>query len=92
MRLGALEIDIVARQGALVVIVEVRTRGPRSFQGPFASISPKKRTSVLRAAERLWRERIVGMSGVERMRIDVAAVTFQGDTAQIDYDAGAIVG
>jgi putative endonuclease len=92
MRLGSLEIDLVARQGPLVAIVEVRARGPGSFTGPFASITWKKRGTLLRAAERLWREKLRGMPDVRRVRIDVAGVTFDGDEARIAYQAGAIVG
>ncbi len=92
LRLGALELDIVARQGPLVAIVEVRTRGPGSFTGPFASVTREKQRRLLRAAERLWRDKLRGMPDVARVRIDVAAVTFDGDDARIAYHAGAIVG
>lgn len=91
LRLGALEIDLLAKKGGLVAVVEVRTRGAGSFAGPFASVTPKKRATLLRATHRLWRERLSAMSDVERVRIDVAAVTFDGDRATIEYAAGAIV-
>lgn len=92
LRLGPLEIDIVARQGPLVAVVEVRSRGAGSFTGPFASVTPAKRKNLLRAAERLWRDRLRGSLDIQRVRIDVAAVTFEGDVARIAYQAGAIVG
>jgi putative endonuclease len=90
LRLGALEIDLVARRGPLVVVVEVRTRGPRSFVGPFASVSAKKRATLLRATQRLYNARIASMHDVERIRIDVAAVRFEEDGARIEYAAGAV--
>lgn len=92
VRLGALGIDIVARKGALVAIVEVRARGATAFAGPFASVTPEKRERLLRAAERLWSERLRAMPGVERVRIDVAGVTLAGGRAHIAYAPGAIVG
>jgi putative endonuclease len=92
LRLGALEIDLLARRGPLVVIVEVRTRGPGSFVGPFASVTPKKRANLLRAAERLYRTRLASMHDVERLRIDVAGVHFEGERVRIEYAEGAIVG
>jgi putative endonuclease len=92
LRLGSLEIDLVARRGPLVVVVEVRARGPRSFMGPFASVSAKKRATLLRAAQRLYETRLAPMRDVERVRLDVAAVYFEGDTARVEYAAGAIVG
>ena len=92
LRLGALELDLVVRQGPLVAIVEVRTRGRGSFTGPFASVTHEKQRRLLRAADRLWRDKLRGMPDVARVRIDVAAVTFDGDVAKIEYHAGAIVG
>lgn len=92
LRLGALELDLVVRRGPLVAIVEVRARGRGSYAGPFASVTPVKQARLLRAADRLWRERLRGTPGVERVRLDVAAVTFDGETARIVYQAGAIVG
>jgi putative endonuclease len=92
LRLGALEIDLVARKEALAVIVEVRTRGAGSFQRALESITPKKRATLLRAAERMWRERLSRMEGIERMRIDVAAVTLEGAEISVEYIEGAITG
>jgi putative endonuclease len=92
LRLGALELDIVARRGGLVVVVEVRTRGGGSLQGPFESISPTKRARLVRAVERLWRERLADMPDVERVRIDAAAVTFDRDETRVEYVPGAVSG
>ena len=47
-RLG--EIDIVARDGATTVFVEVRRRASSAFGGAAASITAKKRARLLRAA------------------------------------------
>ncbi len=92
LRLGHLEIDLVARRGPLVVVVEVRTRGPGSFVGGLASVTRQKRQRLLRAADRLWRSRLAKMPDVERMRIDVAAVTFEGGETRVEYIEGAITG
>src|SRR6185369_14295951 len=74
LRIGALEIDVVAKKGDLVVIVEVRTRGPGSFEKPLASISKTKVRTLLRASRALWRGRVSKMKDVRRLRIDVASV------------------
>ncbi len=66
VRVGALELDVVARKGELAVIVEVRTRGPGSFVSALGSIDAKKRTSLVRGAEQLWREQLSQRAGVER--------------------------
>jgi putative endonuclease len=89
-RFGALEIDLVARRGALAVIVEVRTRGPGSFQGALESVTPTKRRRILLAAERAWRFHLARMPGIERMRIDVAGVTFADGKTLVEYIEGAI--
>lgn len=89
VRLGALELDVVARKGSLAAIVEVRTRGEGAYVGALASIDARKRASLLRAAERIWRERLSKLDGVERLRLDVAAVTFDRDEARVEYVAGA---
>lgn len=90
VRLGALELDLVARKGPLVVVVEVRTRGGTAFETAFESIGPAKRARLQRAVGRLWRERLHEMSGVERVRIDVAAVTFEAGKTLVEYVEGAV--
>lgn len=52
-RLG--EIDLVARDGTELVIVEVRTRGSDKYGGAAASIDWRKRTRIARAAQLLLR-------------------------------------
>jgi putative endonuclease len=90
LRLGPLELDIVAQKDDLVVVVEVRTRGPGALQGPFESVTPTKRDRLRRAVRRLWRERLRAMKDVKRVRIDVAAVTFDGGQTRVEYVEDAI--
>lgn len=90
LRLGHLELDLVAQRGALVAVVEVRTRGPGSLQGPFESVSETKRMRLRKAVRRLWRERLSRMRDVQRVRIDVAAVTFDNGETRVDYVEDAI--
>jgi putative endonuclease len=92
VRLGPLELDLVARKGALAVIVEVRTRRPGAMVRAFESVTPAKRARVMRGAQRLWRERLAKMVGVERLRIDVAAVAFIDGVTRVEYVPGAISG
>jgi putative endonuclease len=90
LRIGALELDLVAKKGDLVVVVEVRTRGPGSFEKPLASISRTKRRTLLRGVRALWKGRIAKMPEVNRIRIDVAAVTRDESGAlAIEWIAGA---
>ena len=81
----------MARRDALATLVEVRMRGRTAFERPFASIAGKKKMRLLYAADRLWRGHLAKMPGVERMRIDVAGVTFEDDgSVHIEYISGAI--
>jgi putative endonuclease len=85
VRLGALELDVVARRDALVVVVEVRTRGSGAYVSALASVDRVKRVRLMRAVERLWRSRLAAMHDVDRVRIDVAAVVFAGKTTRVEY-------
>lgn len=86
VRVGRLEIDLVVREGPVVAIVEVRTRGPGAWQRALASIDPAKRARVRAAGESLWRSRLSADRTLERMRFDVAAVTFdERGRAEVEY-------
>lgn len=89
LRVGREELDIVARDGPVVLIVEVRTRGEGAWSRAFESIDAKKRAHLTRAAQVLWTTRLSKMEGVERVRFDVAQVVFDGDDARVEYVKGA---
>lgn len=86
LRISQLELDVVARRGPLVVIVEVRTRGASAWTSGFGSIDRKKRLRIRRAGERLWQRRYKHDASVDRVRFDAASVTFGADgTPKIAY-------
>ena len=89
LRLGRLELDIVARCKELVVIVEVRTRGRGAWTTGLGSLSKAKRERIRRAGQRLWRERYKRDPSVERLRFDAASVHFVGFQPDIDYVVAA---
>lgn len=89
LRLGRLELDVVARDGRVVVVVEVRTRGQGAWTTGLGSIGAKKRLRVRRAGERLWRDRYKHDASVDRMRFDVASVSFENGTAVVEYVVAA---
>ncbi len=90
VRLGHLELDVVARKGPLVVVTEVRTRGKGALTGAFESVTATKRARLTMAVDRLWRSQLAAMPSVERVRIDVAAVTFDGPRTSVEYACGVI--
>ncbi len=87
--MGRLEIDIVARRGDVVAVVEVRTRGQGAWTTGFGSIDEKKRARVRRAGERLWQRRYRSDESVARMRFDAAAVTWVDGEATVEYVVAA---
>jgi putative endonuclease len=91
LRLGKLELDVVARDRDTVVVVEVRHRGVGAWQTGLESIARVKGKRVRAAGERLWRERFLRDASVNRMRFDVAVVTFDADgEARIEYARGVL--
>ncbi len=79
LRVGRLELDVVARDGPVIAVIEVRARGPGSWVRPLDSVDARKRARVRRAGERLWRERFARDLRVERMRFDIAGVELLPD-------------
>ena len=82
--MGRLELDVIARHGALVVVCEVRTRSGARPVHPAETIRGKKLERVRRATA-IWLRR--QKLGRMHARIDAAAVIFdsQSSEPQIDY-------
>lgn len=89
VRLGLLEVDIVAREGPVVALVEVRTRAPTSLTSGFSSVGADKRLRLRRAGERLWNRRFRYDPSCTGLRFDLAAVTWTPEGARIEYVRGA---
>jgi putative endonuclease len=89
LRVGHLEIDVVARHGDLVVVVEVRSRGAGAWTSAFGSVDATKRRRLRRAGERLWQRRYRQDPSVQRLRFDVASVTFEAGAARVEYAEAA---
>ncbi len=85
VRLGHLELDVVAERGGELVVCEVRTRSS-SFVHPLCTIDKKKAARVLRAAERVLRSR----PHIESVRVDVAGVRLVNGRYQMDYVRSAL--
>ena len=89
VRLGLLEIDIVAREGSVIALVEVRTRSPSALTSGFSSVGPAKVLRLRRAGERLWNRKFRRDRSCSGLRFDLAAVTWTGHGASIEYVRGA---
>jgi putative endonuclease len=68
------EIDLIMRDGAVIVFVEVRYRRSASYGDAAASVTPQKQQRLLKAA-RLWLSRQNGSFDTVDCRFDVVAFT-----------------
>ncbi|MCL4540850.1 MAG: YraN family protein [Chloroflexi bacterium] len=76
VRVGRLELDIIAREDEDIVIVEVKTRWSQSYGSPELSITRAKRRNLRQAAliyleKQGWQD--------STWRIDVLAIQMQGN-------------
>lgn len=83
LRLGHHELDIVARRGAVITAFEVRFRGATSWQSSLGSIGLSKRRHLQAALRSLW-ARVRRDPTVERVKLEVAAVTFDNDSIHVE--------
>ncbi|MFF2495085.1 YraN family protein [Agromyces sp. NPDC058064] len=77
-RLG--EIDLIARDGGVVVFVEVKARSGRGYGHPFEAITPLKLARLRRLAT-AWCEQ--SGTGSARIRIDAIAITVPRDAPAV---------
>jgi putative endonuclease len=86
VRVGRLEIDLIARRSNLIVFCEVRARLHDRFVAPAASIDGRKIARVRRAAAAWLRSERPGAADV---RFDAASVIFDRPGGRVEYFEGA---
>ncbi len=89
LRVGHLELDVVARRDAVIAVVEVRTRGAGAWTSALGSIDAGKRLRIRRAGERLWQRRFKRDPSIDHMRFDAASVTFEDGIPHVEYIVAA---
>jgi putative endonuclease len=87
VRVGRLELDVIARRGGLLCFCEVRSRRSDTWLTPAQSIGPAKVRKLREAAAR-WL-RTANLSARE-LRFDVASVLFDVPEGRLTYLEGAI--
>jgi len=75
------ELDIVARQGELLVVAEVRYRSSASHGGAAASITPAKRRRIVRATRHL----LARHPALQRLRIRFDALLVPAGDGAIEW-------
>ena len=80
------ELDIVARDGGVLVFVEVKARSGGNFGTPFESVTSKKRQRLSRmAVSYLFLKRLAGIA----CRFDVVSIIEQQGTQTVELVRGA---
>jgi putative endonuclease len=86
VRIGRLELDVIARRGSLLVVCEVRSRKSDRVMTPAQSVDYRKVAHV-REAARLWLRQ--HRTGTSQLRFDVASVLFDTPDGRLNYLEGA---
>lgn len=86
VRVGRLELDVIARRGSLLVVCEVRSRRSDRVMTPAQSVDFRKIGHVRAAAARWLRE---ARPGTSQLRFDVASVVFDTPEGRMNYLEGA---
>ena len=81
------ELDIVAREGDVLVICEVKTRSSRRFGDPLEAVTPSKAARLRRLAARWVVEHEVRP---REIRIDLVGVVLNGSNPEIEHVRGAV--
>lgn len=80
------EIDLVLRDGSVLVVCEVKTRASAAFGSPFEAVTPAKLARLRRLAARWMAERGVR---VDEVRFDLVAVRLDlGGDDRFDHVRG----
>ncbi len=80
-RFGRNEIDIVARDGNIVVIAEVKTRSSSFFAEPETAVTRDKQRILVRSANAYVRYNRINLE----VRFDVIAILFSPGGEQINH-------
>ena len=75
VRCGRVELDIIAREGTVLVFVEVKARWSDRYGAPEEAITPAKRRNLLSAAGQYLRSRHLED---QEWRVDVLALRLRG--------------
>lgn len=80
------ELDLVVRDGKIIVFVEVKSRFGATYGTPQESITPVKQRKLTRLAQwYLKQHRLEGQPA----RFDVVAVTWRGEESELTWIANA---
>lgn len=76
-----LEIDIIARDGNELVVVEVKARSTESYEHPSEAVSNKKIRFLVNAAEAYIQEKDIDLD----TRFDVISIIYTGGGVELEH-------
>jgi putative endonuclease len=82
---GSAEVDLVAREGDVLVFVEVKARESDHFGAPERNIDSAKRHKIVLAARQYLRR---SRHDPHQTRFDTISIVFSKDRAEIDHRKG----
>lgn len=88
VRADRVEIDLIARRGRLLAIVEVKTRRSERFGSAAESVDARKQRRLRRGAAAWLAGRPSEARGVERVRFDLVTCLWLGRRGQRDPAPG----
>ena len=86
VRVGRLELDLIAQRGVLIVFCEVRSRSDARLMTPAQTIGPLKVRRVRHAAAQWLRHH---HHSPVQVRFDVASIVFDTPGGRLNYLEGA---
>ena len=84
-RSGHLEIDIISFDAEGIHFVEVKTRRKSVQAPPQENVGSRKQDRIARAAKSFLKTRMGLPYGNHECMFDVAAITFDGDSARLEW-------
>lgn len=75
------EIDIVARDGNILVVAEVKTRSSDKMMPPEMAVDAAKRKAIIRSANAYVRQKLV----TEEVRFDIISILLRGEQPEINH-------
>ena len=84
-RLAGVEIDLVAREGRTMVLVEVKYRARADFGGAIGAIDARK-------CERLRRAALAASAGRSDVRVDIVSIEPSADGLVLTHHRNAVTG
>jgi len=86
LRVGGVEIDILARRDDTLCLVEVKTRKSNAYGAPEEYVDVRKRRRLIRAGKLLLQRKA---HRDHSLRFDVVAVTAGGEASRVRHIEGA---